>query len=226
MITIIQSDHQVPAGIFAAYLEDKKIPFRTIHLYAGEELPPALSTSAIIVLGGNMGVDDDARFPYLLELKSFVRHVVDEGAYLLGICLGAQLLAAVMGGRFTSGARGEKGLSPVNQTAAAAHDPLMAGLPTSFAAFQWHNDSFDSPPAATLLASSSICPGQVFRIGNAWGVQFHPEVDSAIVADWSGRDLSGQPLAQAFARAEAEHRNLALRLLANFLSAAGELPAK
>lgn len=226
MITIIQSDPQVSAGIFETYLEEKNIPFRTIRLYSGEELPSASKTGAIIILGGNMGVDDEAQFPYLLALKSLVRRAVDGGVYLLGICLGAQLLAAVMGGRFTSGARGEKGLSPVTQTAAAAHDPLMAGLPTSFAAFQWHNDSFDPPSAATHLAASSICPGQVFRIGNAWGVQFHPEVDTYIVTDWCDRDATAQPLAPDFARAEAEHRKMALRLLANFLAVAGELPAK
>ncbi|HAD04899.1 MAG: hypothetical protein A2005_09175 [Desulfuromonadales bacterium GWC2_61_20] len=226
MITIIQSDPQVPAGVFAAYLEERHILYRTVRLYAGEALPPPSLADAIIVLGGNMGVDDERQYPFLLPLKVFMRSAVDAGGYLLGICLGGQLLAAVAGGRCTSGARGEKGLSLVNLTAAAtANDPLLAGLPQSFYAFQWHNDSFDPPPAATLLASSAICPGQAFRFGNAWGVQFHPEVDAVIVADWCGRVASAQSLARAFADAEAEHQEMAVRLLGNFLAAAGELPA-
>lgn len=226
MITIIQSDPQVPAGIFAVYLEEKRVPFRTIRLFAGEELPPPDMDGGVIVLGGNMGVNDEEQYPFLAPLKEFMRVRVAADGYLLGICLGGQLLAAVTGGRFTSSARGEKGLCVVTMTAAAANDPLMAGQPMSFPAFQWHNDSFDSPPAAIHLAFSVNCPGQAFRIGNAWGVQFHPEVDAKIVADWCGQVTTAQSLILAFNRAEAEHRVMAVRLLDNFLVAAGELPEK
>lgn len=225
MLTFIQSDPQVPAGVFAAYLAEKNIPYRIIRLFAGESVPVPDLADTIIVLGGNMGVNDEEQYPFLLGLKDFMRAALASDVHLLGICLGGQLLADVAGGRFTSRTRGEKGLCAVTLTAAAAGDPLMAGLPPSFAAFQWHNDSFDPPPAATLLASSPLCPGQAFRLGNAWGVQFHPEVDASIVTDWCDRDATAHPLKLAFARGEAEHRALALRLFENFLVTARELPA-
>lgn len=220
MITIIQSDPQVPAGVFAEHLAAQQIPFRTVRLDQGEALPAAIDAGVIIVLGGNMGVDDEDRYPFLLALKQFMHEALDAEVPLLGICLGGQLLAAVGGGRFTSNAHGEKGLCSVALTPDAAADPLMAGLPPNFLAFQWHNDSFDPPLDATHLATSTVCPGQAFRLGSAWGVQFHPEVNRTIVAGWCGRASSAQPLADAFVQGEAAHRALALRLLENFLAVA------
>lgn len=225
MITIIQSDPQVPAGVFAAHLEQLGLPFRTIRIFAGDDLPHPAASRAVIVLGGNMGVNDEEQYPFLFPLKAFMRDVVEAGGFLLGICLGGQILADITGGQFTSGAHGEKGLCAVTLTAAAASDPLMFNLPGSFWAFQWHNDSFEPPPAACLLAVSSTCPGQAFRMHNAWGVQFHPEVDLEIVSDWCSRGVASQPLALAFAEVEPEHRAMARKLLDNFLVAAEIVPA-
>lgn len=154
-------------------------------------------------------------------LKEFLRRMLANRTPLLGICLGGQLLADVAGGVVSSNRCGEKGLVEVALTEAGIADPLFAGFRRCFRAFQWHNDSFTVPPQATSLASSGTCPGQAFRIGNAWGVQFHPEVDGSIVAAWSESVSAEDPLLAEFLAAEHEHRVLARQLLGNFLKLAG-----
>jgi GMP synthase-like glutamine amidotransferase len=217
MLHFIQNDPRVPGGIYGQYLQDKDIPHGTVHLYAGESMPALAEVSAVIVLGGYMGVHDEEAYPFLRPLKSFMRRAAEAGTPLLGICLGGQLLAQALGGEVRSRHRGEKGLQEIRLTSGGYDDPLFAGLSPAFAAFEWHNDSFDLPPGALHLATSAACPGQAFRYRNAWGVQFHPEVDRAIVAAWSGpSDPQGRYLAE-FAAAEQGHLRLARRLLGNFL---------
>jgi GMP synthase-like glutamine amidotransferase len=201
MIHIIQNHPAVPAGIFGEILRGMEAPHRTVHLYAGNSLPARAEASAVIVLGGYMGVHDVADYPFLGPLGAFMRSATEAGTPLLGICLGGQLLAQVLGGEVRSKQRSEKGLQEIRLTSAGQDDPLFAGLLPAFAAFEWHNDSFDVPPGAVHLASSAVCPGQAFRCRNAWGLQFHPEVDAAIVETWSSpTDPQGKLLA-AFAAA-------------------------
>ncbi|HXV22463.1 MAG TPA: type 1 glutamine amidotransferase [Desulfuromonadales bacterium] len=220
MIYIIQNDPRVPAGIYGRHLQDRDIPQRTVHLYAGESLPPLTEVSAFIVLGGYMGVHDEEEYPFLRQLKAFMRRAVEAGTPLLGICLGGQLLAQVLGGEVFSRHRGEKGLQEIHLTSVGQDDPLFAGLPPAFAAFEWHNDSFEVPSAAVHLAASAACPGQAFRYRNAWGVQFHPEVDREIVSAWSAVVDPAGGYATEFAADEAAHRAMAQRLLKNFLDVA------
>lgn len=218
-VDIIQSDPDVPAGVFTELLGEWQVPFRILRPDLGEALPA--SAGAVIVLGGAMGVHDEAQHPFLRAVKGFMGEILSAGTPLFGICLGGQLLADVAGGVVSSNCCGEKGLVDITLTAAGSADPLFAGIGQRFRAYQWHNDSFTVPPGATHLATATVCPAQGFRIGNAWGVQFHPEVDSAIVHAWSRRAPAREPLAVAFAAAEATHRALARQLLANFLAAAG-----
>lgn len=217
MLLIIQNDSRVPAGVFGEMLQEKNIPFQTVHLYAGETLPPPGEAAAVIVLGGYMGVHDEAQHPFLRPLKDYMRAAAESGIPLLGICLGGQLLAHVLDGQVRGNDRGEKGVCEIRLTPAAKDDPLFADLPRTFSAFQWHNDSFDIPPGAVPLASSSSCPGQAFRYRNAWGVQFHPEVDESIVRSWSAAsDLEGRHAA-SFRESEAALLQLSRHLLENFL---------
>jgi GMP synthase-like glutamine amidotransferase len=178
----------------------------------------------VIVLGGTMGVHDTAEHSFLSPLMRFMADAAEGGTPLLGICLGGQLLSAALGGVVTASARGERGLRDIALTTAGADDPLFAGMPARFAAFEWHNDSFDVPPGAVHLAATEDCPGQAFRYGNAWGVQFHPEVDAHLVAAWSAKIDPGGRHLRAFAAAEAAHRRMAIRLLENFLTFAGRQP--
>ena len=218
-VHIVQGDPEVPAGVFAALLNEWQVPFRILRPDLGEAL--AEDSAAVIVLGGRMGVHDGAQHPFLGSVKEFIGRILANGTPLFGICLGGQLLAEVAGGEVASNLCGEKGLVDVILSAAVAADPLFTGIDQRFLAFQWHNDSFTIPPGAVPLAGSAACPGQAFRTGNAWGVQFHPEVDSTIVAAWSGHSPARQALTAEFAAAEPAHRQLARQLLGNFLTIAG-----
>jgi GMP synthase (glutamine-hydrolysing) len=218
-VDIIQNDPTVPLGVFGELLAEWQVPVRIHRADAGAALPA--NPAAVIVLGGTMGVHDAARLTFLSPLKASLARVVAAGTPLLGICLGAQLLADVTGGVVSSNCCGEQGLVDIELTPAGLDDPLFAGVGQRFQAFQWHNDSFTIPPGALHLATSPGCSGQGFRVGNAWGLQFHPEVDRQVVAGWSRHSPARAELLAAFAAAEAEHLRLARQLLANFLRVVG-----
>jgi GMP synthase (glutamine-hydrolysing) len=227
MLFIIQNDPEVPPGNFTETIRGLNIPCRIVHPYAGETLPPLSEVSAAIVLGGAMGVHDKAVHPFLVQVMAFIRKCVSTETPLLGVCLGGQLLADILGGRVTANSScGEKGTREVTLTSAGKEDPLFAGIAHEFVTFQWHNDSFEIPPGGTLLASSSACTGQAFRFGAmAWGTQFHPEVDRSIVDCWARWAEETAPHAGRFLAdfvlAEQPYLEISSRLLGNFLRLAG-----
>ena len=226
MIAVVQNDLEVPPGTYAVYLEERGVPFRLLKPCAGDELPPAADFRAAIVLGGAMGVHDTAKYPFLDGVKRFTREAVAAHVPLLGICLGGQLLADVLGAPVTSGACGEKGSLTVSLTPEGARDPLFAGVCRTFATFQWHNDTFAIPRGGVLLASSPVCSAQAFRVGEtAYGLQFHPEVTAAIVDTWARWTPETAPevdlFLAAFTGVAEAYRAASERILANFLEIAG-----
>ena len=227
MLVIIQNHPEVPLGAFAGYLAEAGTPYTTIHPYTGAKLPPVGDVPAVVVLGGAMGVHETDRHPFLVDLKGFIRECVADSVPFLGICLGGQLLADVLGAPVTVRSPfKEKGALSVRLTAAGLADPLFAEVPEEFSTFQWHNDSFAIPDGAVLLASSPACPNQAFRYGeNAWGTQFHPEVDKAIVGCWARWSKETAPAVDeylaAFAAREESYRSASRRLLGNFTALAG-----
>lgn len=218
MVLLLQCDSECPAGIIDHVLAERGQATATLQLEVAQRLPED-DVEAVVLLGGAMGVYDDARYPFLPPLKDWLQRMIERDVPMLGICLGGQLLAHLLGGAFLAGTRGEKGMTSLVLTTAGRHDPLFVGLPPSFDMFQWHNDSFDPPPGSLHLAASVDCPGQAFRHGPRWGVQFHPEVTPAIVAHWC-RSGGEKFHADAFAAVAACHQALARRLLANFFDAA------
>jgi GMP synthase-like glutamine amidotransferase len=226
MILIVQNDNDVPAGDYGLYLAEEGVPFRIIRLCDGEAIPPNSGISGVILLGGAMGVHDVERFPFLHQVKRAIGEWVGEGIPYLGICLGGQLLADVCGGTVTSGCCGEKGIHKVALSQVGKKDPLFAGVPEEIVTFQWHNDCFSVPDGGVLLASSRVCPDQAFRFGsNAYGFQFHPEVDRAIVALWAGEAPETAPFVDRylddFSSSEERYRRVSRRILRNFLDLVG-----
>jgi GMP synthase-like glutamine amidotransferase len=224
MFHIIQNDPEVPPGNIATNLRDMDIPVRVCHVYRNEPLPLPDEAQGVIVLGGAMCANDDQRHPFLVQVKGFIREMVDHRVPYLGICLGGQLLAAAMGGEVVANRWKELGTLEVELTAAGREDRLFAGLTPRFGSFQWHHDSFDIPAKGVLLAASPACPHQAFRIGPcAWGTQFHPEVTEEIIRAWCALDPATHGRADELVaawEAESSYGATARRLLENFVGAA------
>jgi GMP synthase (glutamine-hydrolysing) len=142
---------------------------------------------AVIVLGGAMHPDEDERHGWLTAELRWLEGLLDRGTPLLGICLGSQLVARAAGAEVFRSSESEVGWFAVERTAAAADDPVAGALPERFDAFEWHHYTHSLPDGAVELARSRLCM-QAFRLGNAWGVQFHPEVRAEQVEAWAGED--------------------------------------
>jgi GMP synthase-like glutamine amidotransferase len=179
----------------AVWLHDAGLHLTVVRADAGEPLPTHLDHQALLVLGGGYLPWEDERAPWLPRVRSLVDQALHQGTPMLGICLGAQLLAHVAGGtvRGRHGAP-ESGSVPIRLRADARQDPLFGALPTVTPAIEHHVDTItELPPEALWLAESEQCPYQGFRVGDAaWGVQFHPEADAARVRRWDRAHLRAQ----------------------------------
>jgi GMP synthase (glutamine-hydrolysing) len=144
---------------------------------------------AVLVFGGAMHPDEDARHGWLRPELRLLEQLLDEGTPLFGVCLGAQLIARAAGAEVLRAAEPEVGWLQVELTDAGREDPVASSLPERFDAFQWHHYTHELPAGAEELARSAVCT-QAFRLGNAWGVQFHPEVHAAQVDAWLDEEPS------------------------------------
>ncbi len=141
--------------------------------------------AALIVLGGPMNAHQIDTYPNLATEVDVIREAVDSGMSVLGICLGAQLLAKALGGRVSRNAEREIGWYDVELTEAGESDPVISSFATTQRVFQWHEDGISLPDGAVHLASSPASEVQAFRYGeHAYGFQFHLEVDASLVERW------------------------------------------
>jgi GMP synthase (glutamine-hydrolysing) len=150
----------------------------------GDALPPHDEVAGALVMGGPMNVDETDRHPGLAATRDWLAEAVRREMPVLGICLGAQLLARALGAAVVSGGRKEIGFAPV--TVDDPTDPVLGGLAPSTKVLHWHGDVFELPAGAIHLAASETTAHQAFRRGNAWGVLFHPEADLALAELWMG----------------------------------------
>lgn len=138
----------------------------------------------LVILGGPMNVYETGKYPFLEMELQLIREALSCQVPLLGVCLGAQLLASALGAQVKRAPVRELGWYNLELMAAAATDPLMKSFDPKIDVFQWHEDTFDVPQTGVLLAQGSSMP-QAFRVGaSAWGFQFHVEVDKEMIADW------------------------------------------
>lgn len=148
----------------------------TSHVYAGEALPALDSFDWLVVMGGPMGVNDESDYPWLAAEKQLIKQATSAGKRVLGICLGAQLIAAALGAKVAKNTHREIGWFAVEPTKAAANTPWQAIFASNPEVFHWHGDTFTLPQDATHLASSEACQHQAFAIGTkVLGLQFHLE---------------------------------------------------
>ena len=192
-ILVVRHEPFEHLGRFAEILKQKQIPFYYKDL--GEPLAldaDALDAGAldrchgVIVMGGPQSANDS--LPGLVaELKLIEQAVVAETP-VLGICLGAQLIAKALGARVYGNPEKEIGWAPVYFTAAAERDRVFGGIASPANLFHWHGETFDLPAGAEWLAYSDKCRHQAYRFGrNVYGVQFHPEITPEMIADWSAQ---------------------------------------
>lgn len=155
---------------------------KTVKPLAGQELPEHDEVAGALVMGGPMNVDETERHPALLSEREWLAEAAARGMPVLGICLGAQLLARALGAEVRPAPRPELGFAPIE--IGDPDDPILGGLAPGAEVLYWHGDVFDLPEGAQPLAWSSLTEHQAFRLGNAWGVLFHPEADLALVEAW------------------------------------------
>ena len=138
----------------------------------------------LVILGGPMNVYEDEKYPFLKKEKSFLYQAIDSNIPVMGICLGAQLVAAVLGARVRRGPVKEIGWFDIFLTQEAKSDPLLKDFGKEIKVYQWHEDTFDLPSGAVLLAQANGM-NQAFRYKDCvWGFQFHVEIDADMIKSW------------------------------------------
>lgn len=163
-------------GAIASWIRARDLAIARVALFEDQPLPEARETDALIVMGGPMGANDEKRYPWITGEKRFIAEVIDQGKPVLGICLGAQMIAAVLGAGVYPNTHKEIGWFEVTRTTAADQTDLAGCLPERFNAFHWHGDTFDIPGGAVHLAVSQACPNQGFLYDQrVLGLQFHLE---------------------------------------------------
>ena len=174
-----------PLGYFETIFLERKIPFDYVNLYETNEIPRNLSATHLVFLGGPMSVNDEDEFPWLAQEKELIRRSVKAQQKVLGICLGAQLIASAYGGkvfRFVN----ETGLHMLNREESA--EGVFSRFPEEFPVFQLHGETFEIPYGGRRLAYGENVRNQAFSCRNALALQFHLELTDTIVRDWS-KDL-------------------------------------
>ena len=203
-VVLVQNSERSGPGRLPDWLAEEGIDAVVV---AGPDLPDHLAGDAavdgLVLLGGGFMPDDDERAPFLPRERALVADAIDSGVPVLGICLGAQVLAHVAGGEVTAkSGETERGSCPIQLLPAAGDDPLFARLTgyDELRMIQNHRDSITAlPPGAVHLGTSEACRVQAFRVGTAaWGVQFHPEAAASRVATgtsrrWSPTGSTGPP---------------------------------
>lgn len=221
----LQHADVVGPGPVAAFVEQGGHSFACSRLYADEPLPASDDFEMLIVLGGPMNIYEHERHPWLVPEKALIGQAVADGRRVLGLCLGAQLIADVLGGPVTRSAEYEIGWHEIEINDAGRRSRFFEGFAPRITPFLWHGDTFAIPPGAVNLMSSAACENQAFAYGETVaGVQFHPETTPDYVQGWIDHGMPPsapyvQSPDQIFARPErfADNTRLLEQLLANFL---------
>jgi GMP synthase-like glutamine amidotransferase len=172
-------------GNIENWIKSQRHTFSETRLYENAELPTLADIDWLIVMGGPMGACDDDIYPWLIDEKRFIGQAINLGIKVLGICLGAQLIASVLGAKVYPNAHKEIGWFPLHLTADGAASSIFAGFPAEFTVFHWHGDTFDLPAGAKHLAASKGCVNQAFLYNkNVLGLQFHLDVTIDNIKDW------------------------------------------
>lgn len=202
-ILLIGHDKNETFGLAPAGLGDSGLEIFEHHALEGRALPALEEVSGVVVFGGAMNVDMTDRHPFLAEEREYVRAAVDAEIPYLGICLGAQMLARAMDREVYPAGIRELGFNALHITPEAADDALLSVFAEGDMVLHWHEDTFELPEGATVLATGDEVHLQAFRIGaRAWGAQFHFEVDRTELEFWL--QAAGEKLVRAWGKTTAQ----------------------
>lgn len=229
-IAVVQHQDLVPLDLLTEPLAGAELV--VVRPDAGDDLPALTDVDAVLVLGGTMTAYDDVEAPWLPAVREYLRDAVANDVTTLGICLGAQLLAVALGGEVERSAPGgpERGIVELRMRPDAAADdllgPLVAELGREVLAPSSHQDAVSAlPQDAVWLASSRQYPFQAFRVGSAWGVQFHPEAGEETLVAWTrhsgGDEEAVEATRAAYREAAPQLARLAALVGGRFVELAG-----
>ncbi|MGH9560226.1 MAG: type 1 glutamine amidotransferase [Terracidiphilus sp.] len=192
-LTVLQDVAWEGPGLITSEARDRGLRIDVRRVDVGASVPKSDDVEALVVMGGPMGAYETKKYPFLAKERALIAELTKRGRPVLGICLGAQLLARALGARVFPGCKPEVGFGSVQLTTQGGEDRLMGPSGPVIPVFYWHSDTFDLPEKAALLASSSAYLHQAFRIGNrAYGLQFHVEPDANTWKEWRAQ-LSSLP---------------------------------
>lgn len=195
-ILIVKNVAAEGPGTIEDFLVHNNMHYTIIDL-ARHAIDSAVGYDTLVMLGGPMSVNDEDAFPYLTHEMKLAEKFMKEQKKVLGVCLGAQLMAKALGAKVYPGPEKEIGWYDITLKEAGLQDPLMAHLALEgkrCKVFQWHGETFDLPQGAERLAASDLYPNQAFRYGNkAYAFQFHIEVSRQMIVDW----LKNEPVDMA-----------------------------
>jgi GMP synthase (glutamine-hydrolysing) len=179
MIALYQHGAGEPPGYILQLLSERDLEYKIIPLFETGEVTGKIKDKHLVFLGGQMSVNDEKEYPWLLQEKLLIRQAIRSGIPILGICLGAQLIASALGKKVFP-CQEERGWCGISKNLIPG--PVMPG--NNLTVFQWHGENFELPDGAVLEYRGDLVENQMFTIGSAMGVQFHPEVTGEIIHDW------------------------------------------
>jgi GMP synthase (glutamine-hydrolysing) len=203
MILVLRHVPHEGLGTLAPAFDRAGLPYRYLDVWKrGARFPSPGALRALVIMGGPMGVYEKEKYSFLKMELRFIKKCLAARKPVLGICLGAQLVAHALGAAVYPNRKKEIGWYPLELTAEGRRDALFRSFPRRPTVFQWHGDTFDLPRGAVHLARSFLCRHQAFRFRDAvYGLQFHVEVDGAMVRDWLRQPGSRRELAAVGPRA-------------------------
>lgn len=191
-VLVVEHQATCPPGLIGEWLTGAGLTLDIVRPWAGDDLLDVADFAGYLVLGGEMGANDDETVDWLAPVKEQVRRAVSLGVPTLGICLGHQLMAVALGGAVGPNPAGQTvGLTRIGWTPARDGDALVAAL-DAVRGIHWNNDvATRLPPSAVVLATTPDGAPQIVRFGDAaWGTQLHPEADARICAEWARTDYA------------------------------------
>lgn len=191
-LLVVQNDPTGPVALLGEWWAEVGVESTVIRADQGEPVPTELPDGydGLVLLGGAMAAWEDDVAPWLPAERELIRGSVGDGVPTMGVCLGGQLITLALGGVVVRAEVAEIGLVEIEPTDAAVDDPLLSTVPSGTPVGQYHIDTMATlPEGAVLLARSQACAHQAYRLGDrTWALQFHPEIDAAIMQDWIDDD--------------------------------------